>query len=269
MDQLVRWKIPGNSICVYHRGKEVFSYQSGYADLENEVDMTTEHLLNIYSCSKVVTVVAALQLYEKGLFGLDDPVYSVLPEYGELYVQSEHGIERAEKVMTIRQLFTMTSGLTYNMQGENFRQAWLETNGRMDTRTVIRHLAKVPLSFEPGEKWQYSLSHDVLACLVQVVSGQRFADYVKEHIFQPVGMVDAYYHNENIRERMAEQYCMVGEEFPPSGKIEHIGKENDLILGLDYDSGGAGITTSVKEFGKFCNALAYGETILKRNYTTA
>lgn len=270
MDRLTEWKIPGNSICVYYHGKEVFSYQSGYSDLEQRLPMTPEHLLNIYSCSKVATVTAALQLYEKGLFQLDDPVYSILPEYQELYVQSEEGVQKATKDMTIRHLFTMTSGLTYNTQMESFEEAKRLTNGGMDTRTVIRCLAKEPLSFEPGTRWQYSLSHDVLACVVEEVSGERFQDYVKCHVFEPLGMKDTYYHNHNIRSQMAEQYNLVEsnnrdlverqantqDALPSDACVQNIGKENSLVFGPDYDSGGAGIITSVRDYAKFCNALA-------------
>ncbi len=110
MNRLTEWKIPGNGVSVYYQGEEVFSYASGYADVERNVSMTTDHLLNIYSCSKVVTVVAALQLYEKGFFQLDAPVYSILPEYREMYVQTEEGVERTKRDMTIRQLFTIAVG---------------------------------------------------------------------------------------------------------------------------------------------------------------
>lgn len=282
MDSLTNWKIPGNSICVYQHGQEIFSYQSGYANLEQKITMTPGHLINIYSCSKVATVTAALQLYEAGLFGLDDPVYSILPEYRELYVQSEKGVQKATKEMTIRHLFTMTSGLTYNTQTKCFDEAKRLTNGRMDTRTVIKCLAKEPLSFEPGTKWQYSLSHDVLACVVEVVSGERFQNYVTRHICEPLGIMEFTYHNEHVREQMAEQYNLVEHSnrniveeqaqgqnlLPQDAYVQNVGKDNSLIFGLEYDSGGAGITTSVREYAKFCGALANqgvgstGESIL-------
>lgn len=283
MDSLTDWKIPGNSISVYQHGEEIFSYQSGYANLEQKILMTPEHMINIYSCSKVATVTAALQLYEAGLFGLDDPVYSILPEYRELYVQSEKGVQKATKDMTIRHLFTMTSGLTYNTQMPCFDKARLVTEGKMNTREVIRQLSKEPLSFEPGTKWQYSLSHDVLACVVEVVSGERFQDYVTRHICEPLGITEFTYHNEHVREQMAEQYNLVEhcnrnlveeqaqgqDSLPKDVYVQNVGKDNSLIFGPEYDSGGAGITTSVCEYAKFCSALANqgmgstGERILR------
>ena len=91
MNRLTAWRIPGNSVSVCLNGKEVFSYQSGFSDLENRIPMTPDRLFNIYSCSKVTTVTAALQLYERGLFLLDDPLYDFLPAYREMYVKDENG----------------------------------------------------------------------------------------------------------------------------------------------------------------------------------
>lgn len=272
MDSLTSWKIPGNSVSVYHKGKEVFNYQSGYASLEKQIPMSGDHMLNLYSCSKVATVVAALQLYEKGLFDLDDPVYSILPEWKEMTVYTDKGIEKAKNTMLIRHLFTMTSGLSYDIQLPCYGKAAELTEGRMNTRTLVKCLAKEPLSFEPGTRWQYSMSHDVLAGLVEVASGERFQDYMLRHVFEPVGITELYYHNEAIQDKMAEQYRLVEDEttdavqqqakaregLPAFAHVENIGKENYLILGADYDSGGAGVTTSVNEYAKFCNALANG-----------
>ena len=266
LHHLTDWKIPGNAISVWKDGKEVFSYATGYADLENKIPMTSNHLLNIYSCSKVATVTAALQLYEQGRLGLDDPVSAFLPEWGELTVRTEGGIEKAKATLTIRHLFTMTGGLNYN----------IDFVGRQtDTRSVIRALAKEPLDFEPGTKWQYGLSHDVLAAVVEVISGQRFADYMQTHIFAPSGMTDAHYHREGLEPRMAQQYRMThpaepdlvaaqaygSSGLPQDAVVENEGLGNWLVFGSDYDSGGAGIITSVSEYGKFCNALLEGKLL--------
>ena len=183
MDRLTNWRIPGNSISVYHKGSEVFRYSSGYSDLESKTPMTGDELLNIYSSSKITTVTAALQLYEKGLFLLDDPLYSFIPEYRDVYIKTENGdVKKAEKAITMRHLFTMTAGLTYNFDTDGMEKARELTDGKMDTVTVAKCIAKDPLSFEPGTRWQYSLCHDVLAAAVEVISGQRFSDYVKRNI---------------------------------------------------------------------------------------
>ncbi len=275
MDRLTGWRIPGNSVSVYHKGREVFRYSSGYADIESKAPMTGNELLNIYSCSKITTVIAALRLYEKGLFLLDDPLYDFIPEYREMYIKDQNDeLKKAEEPITMRHLFTMTAGLTYNFDTDGMQKAREITNGKMDTVTVARCIAGDPISFEPGTRWQYSLCHDVLAAVVEVISGQRFSEYVKQNIFAPLGVTDIYYQRpEQVKARMASQYDYVT-ECPTtdlvaaqinSGRDGYWMKiEKDIArghgLGENYDSGGAGIVVSVNDYAKLAGALAMGGT---------
>lgn len=272
MEHLTSWRIPGNSVSVYYKGQEVFKYSTGFSDLENKIKMTGGELFNIYSCSKAATVVAALQLYERGKFLLDDPVYNYIEDFKDMYIEEEGRLRKAEKPITMRHLFTHTSGISYNVLCDSIKDAQKATNGKMPTVETVRAIAKEPLLFEPGERWSYSLSHDVLAAVVEVISGTRFADYVKENIFEPIGANDVYYHiNEDISARMAEQYAyktgkadnmdIVGLQISSNDKdgfLINTGKNNTLVLGEEHDSGGAGIITSVESYAKFANALARG-----------
>ena len=269
LDHLTSWRIPGNGVKVCLEGKEVFSYTSGYADVENKIPMTLDHYVKIYSCSKVATVTAALQLYEQGKFLLDDPLYAFIPEYKEMTISDENGLRKAEKPITLRQLFTMTSGLTYNRDTQAFAKARELTNGKMDTLTVVRCLASDPLAFEPGERWNYSLSHDVLGAVVEVISGKRFSEYVRENIFEPLD-IKAVYHNESVRDKMATLYEFVdgtsaslidkqaGKVQAEGGYYRLVDLEQNLVFGSEYDSGGGGITTTINDCSKFCVALANG-----------
>lgn len=271
MDRLTSWRIPGNSISVCIDNKEVFAYQSGYENVEKKIKMSDSCLFNIYSCSKLVTVVAALQLYERGYFLLDTPLYEFIPEYKEMYIRdSKNNIKKATVNITLRHLFTMTSGLTYKQDTQAFDIARELTDGKMDTLTVAKCIASDPLAFEPGKYWQYGLSHDILAAVVEVISGEKFSDYVNKNIFDPLDMNESYYHNDNVIERVAEQYKYVNsneEDFvklqsvvdnKADGKIVNIGKNVSFVYGSEYDSGGAGITTSVSDYSKFVSALANG-----------
>ena len=270
MDHLTSWRIPGNGVMVCLEGKEAFSYTSGYADVENRIPMTLDHYINIYSCSKVTTVASALQLYEQGAFQLDDPLYAFIPEYKEMYISDQTGLRKAEKPITLRNLFTMTSGLTYNRETQAFQKAKELTNGQMDTLTVIRYLASDPLAFEPGQRWNYSLSHDVLAAVVEVVSGKRFSEYVRQNIFAPLDMTCSVYHNKAVQDKMAVQYNFIdgdtgnhidqqaGMHPAADGYYTPVGPEAIFESGPAFDSGGGGITTTIRDYSKLCNALANG-----------
>ena len=272
MERLTSWRIPGNSVVVYKDNKQVFSYQSGYASLEQKIPMRGGELFNIYSCSKPTTVAAALQLYEKGYFLLDDPLYEYIPAFRHMTVKTENGeIVKAERPITMRHLFTMTAGLDYNTSAPWRARAAERTCGKMQTLEVARAIAEDPLHFQPGEKWNYSLCHDVLAAAVEAISGLKFRDYVKLHIFDPLDMKTSCYHNQTVCDSIAEQYrfeqagdndavkLQSGELQGSDGWLVNVGKtHNHLIFGEEYDSGGAGITTSVEDYAKFANALANG-----------
>ena len=242
MDRLTSWRIPGNCISVCIDNKEVFKYQSGYEDIENRVKMSSDKLFNVFSCSKLITVVAALQLYEKGYYLLDDPLYEYIPEYKTMYIKDEKGNEKkACNNITLRHLFTMTSGIGYDIKSPSIQKAYEMTAGKMQTLTVAKYIADEPLSFEPGANWLYGLNHDILAAVVEVISGKRFSDYVKENIFIPIEMNDSYYHNEAIIDRVAQLYkyensdetdlvTLQSKNRSHVGHIINVGKKVDFVF---------------------------------------
>lgn len=286
MDYMASERTPSNAVEVYFKGEKVFSYKSGFSSYENKIPLSGDEFYNIYSCSKIATVTAGMQILERGGFLLTDPLYAYIPEYRDMYVKGANGeLEKAKNPITVGDLFSMTAGLTYNMDTPAFSKARELTNGKMDTVTVAKCIAQDPLSFEPGTHWQYSLCHDVLAALVEIVSGTKFRDFVKENIFKPLGMKNSVYHTTpEILEKTAEQYTFVptGEAEctdivkaqmkgnATSGTFKNVGKKVPHIFGDEYDSGGAGITTTVSDYAKFMAALANfgvgltGEKILSK-----
>lgn len=273
MDSLTEWIIPGNSVVIYKDGKKVFEYSSGYSDLEKKIKKTGEEQLYIYSCSKVATVTAALQLYEQGKFLLSDPLYEYLPEFKKMYVKDGDRIKAAENPITIRDLFTMTAGLSYATNTPAFEKARKLTDGKMDTRTVIKCLAEEPLLFEPGARWNYSLCHDALAVLAEVVSGMRFSEYMKKNIFEPLDMNNSYYHAPNdviispqyIYEIQDTKNIVELQQKEHTTGVVKRAYGNELVFGENYDSGGAGIITTVDDYAKFAAALANSGTGLNNN----
>ena len=274
LDYMAVERTPGNAVEVYLNGKSVFRYACGYSDLESRTPLTGDEMFNIYSCSKVTTVTAGAQLLEQGKFLLGDPLYEYIPEFKEMYIKNSEGdLIKAQNPITVGDLFSMTAGFTYDLNSPGYQKARELTNGKMDTVETIKCVASDPLSFEPGTHWQYSICHDVLAALISVISGRKFRDYVKENIFEPLNMMESvYHHTEETLSKTASQYCFVpseGEEVDvveaqkygnaKDGTFRNEGKTVRHILGEEYDSGGAGITTTVSDYAKLMAALAnYG-----------
>lgn len=280
LDKITHWRIPGAAVMVFKDGKEVYKYASGYSDVENKIPMTCNETVNVYSCSKVVTCVAAMQLLERGVFLLNDPLYDFIPDFREMYVRDENGeIKKTDKPITMRHLFTMSAGFNYNLENPGFIKAKELTNGKMNTLTAIKCLAAEPLDFEPGTRWQYSLCHDVLAAAVEVISGMEFGEYVQKNIFDPLGIKNATYkRTDEVKSRISQQYTYVP-EFNENKKLitagdggywENIGKDVEYAPGIEYESGGAGLVISFPDYAKFGDALAHfgkcpnGERILSK-----
>lgn len=158
--------VPGFDLSIWKDGKCLLRHMGGYSDLKNKIPVQGNERYNIYSCSKLITCAAAMQLWEKGLFSLEDPLANYMPEFSEMTVQTENGIRKANRPILIRNLFEMTAGFSYDLNTPQLELCRRETDGRCPTRETMRYLAKEPLVFEPGAQWKYSLCHDVLAALV-------------------------------------------------------------------------------------------------------
>lgn len=250
-DSFLQLGVPSFDLAVYKSGKCILRYMNGFSDFENKVPMKGNERYNIYSASKVITCTVALQLWEKGLFSLEDKLSDYMPEFKEMAVKTENGIKKAENPILIKHLFEMTAGFSYNCNSFNLKEAIHKTNGTCPTRETMRYLAKDPLLFEPGDRWEYSLCHDVLAAFVEVVSGEKFYDYVKRNIFDVVGMEKSTLMlPESEIETISPQYKF------ENGKPVNVGKHIlSYKLGTEYTSGGAGCISTVEDYIKFLEGL--------------
>ena len=173
---------------------------AGWADKENGIALREDHLFRIFSNSKLVTSIAVLQLIEANQLQPDDPIEQYLPQLAKRRVlkpgaTSLEDTEPARSSITIRQLLTHTSGLSYGLldHGSMIYKAYVERkvlNAAAPLSTLIDVLEELPLTFHPGTQWEYSIATDVLSRLVEVVSGVPFDVYLKAHIFDPLGMQD-------------------------------------------------------------------------------
>lgn len=206
-----------------------------------------------YSATKLFTCTAACRLLERGLLGLDDPVSRYLPEYACLQVRQKDGSLRpARTELLIRHLFTMCGGLTYDIMSPQIRGA-----EDRSTRGILRAIADMPLAFDPGESYLYSLCHDVLAGVVEAVTGLRFGDYVRREIIEPLGMSpgDMTFHlTAEQAARLEPQYEWQGEGHP----LLAVSGENHFCFSDAYDSGGAGLCGTAEAYILLSEALACG-----------
>lgn len=256
---LVREKVPGFDCKVLHKGKEVFRYQGGFKDKENKIPMKGDELYMLYSASKPITCAAGLHAMEEGKFLMGHPLWWYLPAFKDIKIKryDQNGnltFEPAKDFIRIHDIFNMTAGLNYDCGAKEIKEA-VKENPSAPTLEIANAIAKMGLDFEPGTKWQYSLCHDIVAALVESATKEKFRDYVKHVIFDPLGM-EAYYHmTDKIEPRVMTQY-----QFDYSiNEPRLVEKKNAYIFGEEYDSGGAGIITSVDDYAKFAYAMTnYG-----------
>lgn len=257
IDSLKNEGIPGSDLVVYKDHECIYRHFTGLRDREKNIPMDGNELYWIYSATKVHTCTAALQLVEQGLIGLDDPVGKYLPAYNTLSV-IENGRVRANwKTMTVRHLFAMQGGLNYDIESPSIMKAKFYSGNKADTLTLVNAMAEEPLSFDPGTHYQYSLCHDVLAAIVEVVSGMKFSEYLKKNIWDKLGMKDiGFTLTEDMKARFATQYEY--DEATHTSRLSERGDNNRYQLTPNYESGGAGIICSVDAYILLSDALACG-----------
>ena len=252
---------PGSNIVIYKNHERIFSYSTGLADIEEGILTTTEHSYDIYSCSKITTAVAAMQLIERGVIAFDDPVSKYIPAFADIKVKDKDkdgnviGLRTPKREVLIRHLLTMTSGMEYNMHSPEIEQVIADTNGRAPTLEVCRALAMAPLDFDPGEGYRYSASLDVMGGVIEVASGMKFSKYVEENIFIPLGMTQTTYHPDPNAENRVTHYTYLKD----AHAIKRCPKEQaHHRLGTEYDGGGGGMASTASDYILLMDALACG-----------
>lgn len=247
MDALLELGVPGCSISIRQDHKEIYRYICGVRDRNTRVPMDGNEYFYIFSCTKPITVAAAMQLMEKGLLSLDTKVADILPEFGDILVDENGKLVPPREPITVRHLMTMSAGLNYNI-GKDL------TGDRetLTTRQMAAQMCRNPLLFHPGDRFKYSICLDVLAAVMEEVSGVRFGEYLRKNIFEPLGIEHTSF-NRNVTPIAAQYECL-----NETGEVIDIGDEHPYLFNDSYESGGAGLVSTLDDYALFADAMACG-----------
>jgi len=259
----------GCASMVARHGKILYEGYHGYANLEARTPITPDTVYRLYSMTKVIICTAALMLYERGHFLLHDPLHAYIPEFRDALVyrktpEGEYYVDRASRPILIRDAFTMSVGYPLPFWSETPTARELarlmdptQSQGEdADLNSLIKAVARVPMEFDPGDRWMYGLGHDLVAALVEAVSGKTIGQFLQEEIFEPLGMKDTgYRYRGNIQERMATVY-----EFGEDGSRKATIPTFDILHhpNARFEGGGFGLYSTASDYLKFAQMLANG-----------
>ena len=276
MDEAVaKEKIAGGNLLILKDGKELFYLQTGYADVEKKIPYSRDTIARLYSMTKPVTAVAVMILIERGLVDLGRGISLILPDFEAPMVWERGKKVPAHREINLKDLLNMTSGLPYPAGDDAGKaaakvfdevDARLYTDHQVSTMELAQKLFGGGLSFHPGDHWMYGTSADLLGAVVEAVSGMKFGEFLQKELFEPLGMKDTgFYVPEEKRHRLAEAY-----EQTPEGlkrfETNHLGIRYSMDCPPVFESGGAGLASTLDDYGKLATMLMQGgQGILKPN----
>lgn len=258
----------GAAVSVIHKGEEVFRNEYGMADREKNIPMERDSIFRCYSMTKPVTSVAVMTLVEAGRLSLSDAVSIYLPGFRDQKVLTEDGLVSVEREVTIQDLMDMTAGVVYpdasfpagavmqEMIDEYYRKIF-EEDEPTTTYDLANLIGQQPLAFQPGTQWNYSFCADVLGAVVEVISGKTYGEYLKEKIFEPLGMVDTDFY---VPEEKQNRFCQNYQYMPESQTMEpctwqHLGLSYFHLKKPAYESGGAGLVSTIDDYARFARMM--------------
>lgn len=252
----------GNALLWGDGNGVIFERYAGYADPEKGTPVSPDTVFHMYSMTKALTVTAALKLFERGELDLSAPVYGYIPEYKELTVYDNKEIRRTKNVMRLKDLFTMTSALTYLADYD--AETVISLKKKLDKITPLtsiafaKELSSLPLMFEPRTRFQYGLSHDVLGAVMEIITGKTLDLILNEYVFAPLCMRDTYFYQnlpDDYKDRLAKNTAYINGRFKnlpllprPVPAVPGI---NDAVL---Y-SGGSGVVCTARDYAAYLTAM--------------
>lgn len=266
MDSAIqRHEETGASFIMTKDGKEELKYSCGLSDVEKGVSFDENTICKAFSCSKVATSAASMILLQEGKLDLEWNLEWFIPEFANpVYIRD--GKEIPSRSVKIRDLLNMTSGIPYPGGGEGIEKTnilWgdldksIGTEKPMTTLEFARRAGKCPLMFEAGHEWQYGSSADIMGAVIEILTGQRYGDFLAERIFEPLGMNDtAFYVPKEKADRLAVLYENNGENPKPFRSTNLA--IHDTFTPPAFESGGAGLFTTASDYSKLGAMLANG-----------
>jgi CubicO group peptidase (beta-lactamase class C family) len=262
-----RGNLPNAVTFIVRKGKVIHYKAYGYRNIENNIPLKTTDIFRIASQSKAITSVALMTLYEEGRFWLDDPVSDYIPAFKnprvlETFnpVDSTYTTRPAKSEITIRQLMNHTAGYPYNHP--IYMKAGIPMLNSTDNITIedmVNKLATLPLVHEPGEAFTYGLHTDIIGRLIEVISGKPLDVFLKERIFDPLGMKDSYFYlPDDKKDRLVTLYEKPTMDSKLALATNKTNQEFPIAGHKKYFSGGAGLVGTIEDYGRFCLMLLNG-----------
>ncbi|HZH62100.1 MAG TPA: serine hydrolase domain-containing protein [Metabacillus sp.] len=257
--------IAGANILILKKGEEIFYHEDGFADIDTGIPIKRDSIFRLYSMTKPVTAAAAMILVERGEMELHEPVSQFLDGFKHQVVEKNGHLVPVERDVTLYDLLAMTSGLVYGGEdraGKDTNSLFEEIDRRLlgdspiGTVEAMNKLGQCTLAFQPGTSWQYGTSADVLGAVIEVVSGQRFGEFLEKELFDPLNMKDTgFWLPEEKRSRLLKAYAEA-----EGGGLElytgnHLGIVHQMDRNPAFESGGAGLVSTVDDYAKFAKML--------------
>jgi CubicO group peptidase (beta-lactamase class C family) len=256
-DEVQRGRVPGAVALIARRGQLAYYESFGHRDPASGAPMARDSVFRIYSMTKPIVSAAAMMLWEEGRFLLSDPVAKFLPELGNVKVAVAQGADLklvdAERAITIQDLLRHTSGLTYEFRGNGpvhkmYNAARIYSRDQSNADQVTA-LSKLPLLHQPGTKWEYSRSSDVVGRLVEVLSGMTLGQFLQQRLFAPLGMADTAFHVPvSLQPRLAEAFA----KDPETGTGVQL---VNVKSAPKFESGGGGLASTAADYARFLQMM--------------
>jgi len=251
-------KAAGAITVVARRGRIAHFETYGQRDRDAKQPMTDDTIMRFYSMSKPITTVAAMVLYDAGRLRLDEPVETYVPELRGLKVYHAEAPAAAKRKVTVRDLMRHTSGFTYGLFGNTPVDQMYKRErivGSRDLTAMVEKLGRLPLMHQPGTRWHYSVSTDVLGCVVERVSGKRLDAFFRERIFEPLDMRDTAFF---VPEAKVDRFASCYQRGPKGLTVKEPYHANRYLKPPTFLSGGGGLVSTARDYMRFCQMLVRG-----------